>query len=127
MSGEKRPSGAFGELVGALEAAKGREVIASLTASPEERAGDLPVRDYKTGVIRAWIPAKDAVGMVPVVYNGLVVNWYRQHDDGREYPLFVHRTMTVYVLCGSDELWIPLFEEDGSASCHRLFQGPCYK
>ena len=76
------------DVVAALEAAKGREVMAKLSAPVDPHEHDLPIRDYKTGAIVAWVPEKFADGLCPVVRNGLVVGYYKDTEEGSEFPAF---------------------------------------
>ena len=102
------------DVVAALEAAKGREVMAKLSAPVDPHERDLPIRDYRTGAIVAWVPEKFADGLLPVVYNGLVVGYYKDTPQGTLSPFFRHNSMISFSLDPLGERWVQEFDKDGN-------------
>ena len=101
------------DVVAALEAAKGREVMAKLSAPVDPHERDLPIRDYRTGAIVAWVPEKFADGLLPVVYNGLVVGYYKDTPQGTLSPFFFFFSMISFSLDPLGERWVQEFDNAG--------------
>lgn len=102
----------------ALEAATGQRVIERVQRgelTPTLR--DLPIRHHETGQIVAWVPAKLADGMMPVVHNGLVVGYYRDTEKETLCPgFFIGGVALALVRCDLGARWMHTFNTVGDYS-----------
>lgn len=87
--------------------------MSKLSAPVDPREHDLPIRDYRTGAIVAWVPERCAKGLLPVVRNGLVVGYYKDTVEGRIRPLFDGESVVRFVFSGKGEEHASVFSEYG--------------
>jgi len=120
------------EIERSIEEACGAAVLAHIADSDvaplaglAPKTEGLPVRQHETGQIVAYVPKEQANGAKPVIYNGLVVGYYRDTEKGRYSALFspVYRRC-VWWRCDDGEEWMSLFSKDGVPEGSSLLRNP---
>ena len=117
------------EIERSIEEACGGAVLAKIgsdvapLASPAPMEEGLPVRQHETGQIVAYVPKEQASGTTPVIYNGLVVGYYRDTEKGRYSAAFsrIYNRCTWW-RCDAGEEWMNLFTKEGISEGPRLLR-----
>ena len=103
------------EAIGGAVLAKAGPDVAPL-ARPAPLEEGLAVRQHETGEIVAYVPKEQASDAKPIVYNGLVVGYYRDTEKGRYSTAFspLDKRCTWWQ-CDAGEEWMNVFTKEGKA------------
>lgn len=105
-----RVSLTYDAIVAEVEEVRGLALVKSLS---DPHRDDLPVRHHETGQIVAWVQSEFAAGMMPVVYNGFVVGYYKDTPNGRLHPVFNNGKVWRLSGCRPGEEWGSEFTASG--------------